>query len=61
MAAAKIGKKKDRHVQKNKLDSTLLKLLGKLPGKNVVDASYLLESDKRLRKKHITHNNPNLT
>eukprot|EP00094_Tigriopus_californicus_P003586 TCALIF_03449-PA protein Name:"Similar to Ash1l Histone-lysine N-methyltransferase ASH1L (Mus musculus)" AED:0.06 eAED:0.06 QI:0/0.28/0.25/0.37/1/1/8/407/3102 len=42
---------KDRSKKKTKLDATLLRLLGQIPGKNPIDASYLLESDKRLRKK----------
>ena len=38
---------------KNKLEETLLKLLSKMPKKNAVDASYLLEHDKRSRKRKI--------
>ena len=38
---------------KNKLEDTLLKLLSKMPKKNAVDASYLLEHDKRSRKRKI--------
>ena len=38
---------------KNKLEDTLLKLLSKMPKKNAVDASYLLETDKRSRKRKI--------
>merc|ERR1712141_6938 len=38
---------------KNKLDDTLLRLLSKMPKKNAVDASYLLEHDKRPRKRKV--------
>jgi hypothetical protein len=38
---------------RSKLDDTLFKLLNKIPKKNRVDASYLLESDKRSRKRKI--------
>ena len=38
---------------RSRLESTLLRLRQKLPGKNPIDASYLLESDKRLRKKNL--------
>jgi len=38
---------------KNKLEDTLMKLLSKMPKKNAVDASYLLEHDKRSRKRKI--------
>lgn len=55
-ATARVSKKRDRQKQRLKLDETLLKLLAKLPDKEaVVDATYLLESDKRLRKKTNHH------
>ena len=38
---------------KTKLDDTLLRLLSKMPKKNAVDASYLLEHDKRPRKRKV--------
>lgn len=57
----RISKAKNRNLQKDKLDATLLRLLAKMPTKSALDASYLLESDKRLRKKSVAHINPNLT
>ena len=38
---------------RSKLDETLFKLLSKMPKKNAVDASYLLETDKRSRKRKV--------
>lgn len=43
------GKPEDK--SKSKLETTLLRLLAKLPKKNAVDASYLLDKKKRARKK----------
>ena len=53
---ARVAKKKDRARQRDKLEGTLLKLLKKQSdGVSVIDASYLLESDKRTRKKLPVH------
>jgi hypothetical protein len=57
-AAAAFGngnrKTKNKRDYKNQLELTLKNLLNLLPSKsNPLDASYLLECDKRLRKKAI--------
>ena len=53
------GKVKPDDKSKSKLEATLLRLLSKLPKKNAVDASYLLDRKKRARKKSVK-NKPSL-
>ena len=52
LSASTAEKKRRLGAGRSRLESTLLRLRQKLPGKNPLDASYLLESDKRLRKKN---------